>query len=160
MGGPGDFYDMVPDGDYEDKDFRSLAQAAFKGEITYAEWKQIALALAEQRTEPWGVKYPLHAEFMPLIIQTFPKAFWIWCQRDVLDTWQSWLRNFNNVTPESAWARIHYRHWAIALALLDRPHIEVDMTRRQDEEELAKALGEGIDMLAPGTLQEWASSTP
>lgn len=151
MGGPGRVGASVPDGDYEDKEFSAMALKLWKTEISADEWRMWALGKAEEKTEPWGVKYPGHSEFMPTIIKTFPEAVWIWCQRDIWDTWQSWLRYFN-LEPDEAWARLNYRNWAIQIAMLKVPHMEIDLTERVDEDTLERALGEGINMIAPGTL--------
>lgn len=151
MGGPGMPDDANPDGDWEEGQFAELAWALWSKKIGTSGWAERAKQIAAAKVEPWGVKHPVHSEFIPLIMETFPSAVWIWCKRDLLDTWQSWLRNFH-MNPEPAWALVNHRHWAIQVALLERQHMEIDLTRRLEEEELARALGEGIEVIAPGTL--------
>jgi hypothetical protein len=151
MGGPGFVREGTPEGDYEEQNFKRIARDLWTGEITAAEWRAGAEKIAVGKTDPWGVKYPGHCEFLPLIMNTFPQATWIWCQREIHDTWQSWLRYFQ-LEPEEAWARLNYRNWAIQVAMLKKRHVEINATERLDEGELETALVEAIELLAPGYL--------
>lgn len=152
MGGPGVVRGATPDGDWEDPVFADLSWKTWGGEISQSEWKRRAKREARKRVEPWGVKHPVFSEFLPLVLATFPNAVFVWCKRDPLDTWQSWLRRFS-VAPEEAWVRVNYRHWAIQAALINTPHMSIDTTHHLEEEEIARALGEAIELLRPGTLQ-------
>lgn len=157
MGGRGEVRDATPEGDWEDQEFKALNWKHITREIDAQEWKVRARLLAANREEPWGLKHPAMSEFLDIALEAFPEASVIWCQRDRYDTWQSWCRHFLDPSPDRMWARINFRHWAIALALVGKDHLQINMTEHKTGDYLAQALGEGLEQLTPGILK-WESS--
>ena len=151
MGGPGTFSDAQPKGDYEDPTLRALNWQLVTGEITNAEWKERALEYAATRGEPWGAKHPGFSFLMPILLDAFPDAEIIWAKRDVNLSIASWIRIKGITDPvqlDDVAYGINYRHWQVAYTLQvnRRPHLAIDFTNRLDEDEIAAALGEYLNL--------------
>ena len=161
MGGPGELSTAFPDGDREDPWVTALSRDLKYSRITRDEWRDSVRAYAATKTEPWGLKIPLMAEFPGLALATLEPTAVIWIVRDLEATVRSWVRwmeggadplgihppQERELLDDYCRTWVAHRHYSIAAHLWGRTHIPLNMTERADEGDLAHYLHAALTVL-------------
>lgn len=137
MGGPGDTdRESNPGGDYERADVKEVNAAFHAGEITAAQYGTALYGIASEQDGPWGFKHPLASQFLEYLISNFPAGHYIWCQRDLQDTAESFAKWYGRDV-ESCMNTVKRRDRKLQACLSNRRNtLKIDMTNRWDEDDL------------------------
>lgn len=130
----------VPDGAYEDMDFRDLNMMALRGQLTLSAFKESIEALMRMRREPWGFKDPYTAELIGLYLQWLERPLVIWCRRDTRSAARSTERT-NGLPFEEALRIMRHRNLQLRRALMGRPGlVELHFDNHWNEHALERVL--------------------
>jgi hypothetical protein len=147
FGGPGETSQHYPDGLYERPAQRVIDTAHIVGDINVQQWALAMRRFADTLAEPFGLKHPLGAPFVQLYICLFPEAKLIWCQRDLTESVREYY-DTHEVDDVTAMRAVMGRFDALARTLSVVPHVAVDVTTMESDDQIADQLAKGLS-LAP-----------
>lgn len=128
-----------PLGAYEDTPFREANRRYQTGEIGRGEWRARVSAMVAAKDEPWGWKDPRAGDFLGELIPLLPDPRIVWCRRPLEACVASRMR-WGSVSEREIKERFRRRLRLIEGALMGRPFLALDFSRRYSERELARAL--------------------
>lgn len=146
FGGPGETSGAHPEGTYEWQAHRVIDTAFMLGDITIQQWALAIRRFTETLTEPYGLRHPLNAPFVQLYVCMFPEAKLIWCQRDLTETIADYYQT-HDVEDVVAAKAVLGRFDALCQTLLKLPHVAVDVSKLDTDDEIADYLAAALDLV-------------
>ena len=127
-------------GYYEDDDFHLLNRGLTRDGLPLIVWERgVGLLEEDRRGQRWGFKDPRASECLGLYAQMWPDTLWIWCKRAWGPTLQSWVDHVG-ADEQLAIHEMRRRLKCLDNFFSEWPHLSIDMTRYQSDEDIVEQL--------------------